>query len=204
MHGYWYAQQHPATLANPQTREVDGKKFLVIEATPQDADPVTLWFATDSGLLVRTTQRNGQDTITTSFDDYRDVHGLRLPFRSSSDTADTAGRIDARQHSEVQLETIALNAALTDADFAMPAMAVTAHIDDAAGVTLIGFQLVNNHIYVDARIDGKPARLMVDTGGANILTPAAARKFGLGSEGKDCRQPAPAREHVDLCDGARP
>jgi hypothetical protein len=51
-------------------------------------------------------------------------------------------------------------------------------------VTTIPFDLVNNHIYVDGRIDGKPARFLVDTGGSNLLTPAAARKFGLTGEGK--------------------
>ena len=76
-----------------------------------------------------------------------------------------------------------LNVAVTDADFAMPEMTATARINDASGITRIPFDLVNNHIYADGTIDGKKARFLVDTGGSNVLTPAAAAKFGIKGEG---------------------
>ena len=42
--------------------------------------------------------------------------------------------------------------------------------------TTVPFELVNNHIYVDVRLNGKgPYRLMCDTGGANIVTPELFR-----------------------------
>ena len=50
--------------------------------------------------------------------------------------------------------------------------------------TRIPFELINNHIYASGSIDGKPARFLVDTGGVNLLTPAAAEKFGIVGEGK--------------------
>ena len=43
---------------------------------------------------------------------------------------------------------------------------------------------MNNHIYVDGTIDGKPAHLLVDTGGLNCLDVAAAPRLGLKGEGK--------------------
>ncbi|MBS0194514.1 MAG: aspartyl protease family protein [Proteobacteria bacterium] len=182
--GYWYPQRGHATYGAVTVLKIDGKRFDVITATPDGGNPVTLWFAADTGLLARSVQKMGGDTVTTSYSDYRDVGGIRVPFHIATDQTDAAGRTDPRNHHQVQFERIAANVAIADADFAAPAMAPTAHIDNAAGVTTIPFDLVNNHIYVDGAIDGKPARFLVDTGGMNLLTPAAAKKFGLASVGK--------------------
>jgi hypothetical protein len=181
---YWFPQRGAATYAPVAARELDGKRYDVVEARPQDAEPVVLWFAADSGLLARVVQREGQDTAATAFDDYREVSGLRLPFHVVTDKTDAAGRTDPRRRSEVRFERIALDVAIADADFAMPQMAATAHIDSADGSARIPFELINNHIFVDATINGRPARLIVDTAGANILTPAAAAKFGVNGAGK--------------------
>lgn len=66
-----------------------------------------------------------------------------------------------------------------------PALApvVQARIEDAGGVTRIPFDLVNNHIHIDGRINDVPVRFLVDTGGVNLLTPAAAKRLGLATEG---------------------
>ncbi|MFL6194275.1 MAG: aspartyl protease family protein, partial [Thermoanaerobaculia bacterium] len=47
----------------------------------------------------------------------------------------------------------------------------------------IPFRLLNNHIYIQVRIGGKPFQFLFDTGGVNILTPEAAQRLGLKSEG---------------------
>jgi len=181
---YWFPQRIGATWGKSEARELEGRHFVIVEATPQDGEPLTLWFDADSGLLERVVQREGQDTTTTVLADYRDVHGLRLPFHVVTDKTDAAGRTDPRRRSEIRFERIALDVALADADFAMPEMAATARIEAADGRARIPFELINNHIFVDATINGKPARLIVDTAGANLLTPAAAAKFGVAGAGK--------------------
>lgn len=183
-HGYWYPERHAARWDRVEAREADGHRYEVVTATPDGGDPVGLWFDPATHLLARVVQRQGQDTATTVFDDWRAVDGRRLPFRSVTDLADAGGRVEPRQRTEVRIERVAWNVPIKDADFAVPAMAPTARIDHASGVTRIPFQLVNNHIYVDGELDGKKARFLVDTGGANLLTPAAAQKFGLKGEGK--------------------
>ena len=183
-HAYWYPQRISSTLGKVETKEIDGKRYTVLVTTPQDGDSVALWFASDSGELARTALRQGQDTATTLLDDYRDVNGIRQPFHVVTDLTDAAGRTDPRQRIEVRLERAALNVAIADADFAMPKMTTTAKIDGPSGVTSSPFDLVNNHFYVDGRLDGIPARFLVDTGGVNLLTPAAAKKFGIAGEGK--------------------
>jgi hypothetical protein len=173
-----------ASYSAVASRDADGKRYATIEATPSGGDPLTLWFDAKSGLLARTVQREGQDTTTTVYDDYRDVAGVKLPFHVTSDRTDAAGRTDPRNRTEFTARTIAANVALADADFAVPKMAPTARIVDAGGITHVHFDLVNNHIYADGEIDGKKARFLVDTGGVNLLTPASAKKFGIATEGK--------------------
>src|SRR5579859_1484371 len=72
-HGYWFPQRAAATFDKPAQRDADGKRYDVLRATPAGGDPVTLWFAADSGLLERVIQQQGPDTNTTVFSDYRDV-----------------------------------------------------------------------------------------------------------------------------------
>jgi hypothetical protein len=182
--GYWYPQRIAASYGKVESRDEGGHRYDVLVATPEGGDPVTLWFDAQTHLLARAVQKQGSDTATTTFDDWRDVDGVKLPFHSISDLTDTAGRTDARNRSETHAQRIAANVAIADTDFAMPKMAPTAHIDAAGGITRIPFELVNNHIYANGTLDGKPARFLVDTGGANLLTPAAAKKFGITGEGK--------------------
>jgi len=45
--------------------------------------------------------------------------------------------------------------------------------------TTVPFELLDHHIYVAAEVDGKPVRMIVDTGGVDMLTPAAAKRLGI-------------------------
>lgn len=183
-HGYWYPARLPAVIGAPARREENGRSFDVVEATPQGGDRVSLWFDAATGLLARVDQKQERDLSVTRYDDYRVVDGLRLAFHSSNDSIDSTGRSEPRAHSEVQIAEASLNAAFADADFARPELRASSRIANDAGVTRIPIELVNNHIYVNGLVDGKPARFIVDTGGVNMLTPAAAKKFGLEGAGK--------------------
>jgi hypothetical protein len=180
---YWYPQRLQATYGAVADKTADGKTFRVVEATPAGGDPVGLWFDPESGLLARVVQHEAQDTATSVYEDYREVGGVRVAYRTVTDRTDAAGRTDPRARVDVRYTEVALNGPIADADFAMPEMAATARIADPSGTTRIAFDLVNNHIYADGTIDGKKARFLVDTGGSNVLTPAAARKFGIKGEG---------------------
>jgi len=182
--GYWYPDRFDTTYSQPVARAEHGKPYVAVVATPRGGDPVTLWFAADSFLLVRTVQRSGADTVTTLFDDYREADGLRLPFRMVADVTDAAGRTDPRRRTETYVERVTTDTRDAEIDFKIPEMTAAAHIEDAGAVTRIPFDLINNHIYVEGRIDGKPVRLLVDTGGVNVLTPAAAQRLGLSAEGQ--------------------
>lgn len=60
------------------------------------------------------------------------------------------------------------------------AAAPPASVSDTSGKTTVPITLQGVHIYLDATINGKPARFVLDSGaGANILTPEAAQRLGL-------------------------
>jgi hypothetical protein len=182
---YWYPERIPAVYRSIDTRALDGLAYEVVQVIPEHGDPIAMWFAADTSLLHRIVRPRGADLLaTTVLGDYRDVEGMQLPFRSVTDRADSTGRIDPRQRVEIVLDRVIPNVAVTASDFSPPAMAPVARIDDASGTTRVPFDLVNNHIYVDGVVDGKPARFMVDTGGVNLLTLAAANRLGLSSEGR--------------------
>lgn len=182
-HGYWYPARLPAHFGAVETREIEGHAYAVVTATPEGGNPVDLWFDTVTHRLARATTRQDQDTATTTFDDWRETDGLAIPFHIVTDLTDAAGRTDPRRRTELRIERVTPNVAVTDAVFAVPTMRATARIDNTTGITRVPFDLVNNHIYVNGTIDGKPARLLVDTGGANLLTPKAAKALGLAPKG---------------------
>jgi len=63
---------------------VNGKDAYVVEATPDDGPAEIMYFDPDTGLLVRLQTEgegpNGKVNIDSTFDDYREVDGVKLPF----------------------------------------------------------------------------------------------------------------------------
>lgn len=177
---FWFPQRGKASYAAPQAREHDGRRFNVVTATPAAGEAVELWFDDASGRLERfVTGLAAQDRTVTVLSDWRAVEGLELPFHQIVDRgADSANRV------EILYDTLTTSKAVADADFAVPVMAGGAHIDDATGVTRIPFRLVRDHIHVQAEVDGQPVQMLVDTGGVNILLPAAIARLKLKTEGQ--------------------
>jgi predicted aspartyl protease len=149
-----------------------------IEATPEGAAPVGLWFD-PTGKLARAVQRRGTATISTELSDYRTVAGVQIPFRIAIVPGDPRNRV------VLVITNAKVVASPEDTAFAAPA-AETDRVSFANGAnhTQVPFELINNHIYVRATVDGHPMRMIVDTGGHNALTPAAARRLGIKSEGE--------------------
>lgn len=177
---FWYPQRGAARYTQAQSREYAGRRYRVVTATPADADAVELWFAQDSGRLERTvTDLAGQDRSVTTLSDWREVDGVLLPFRQVSDSG-----VDGANRVEIHYRRLTTQALAADAEFAVPAMTGGAHIANADGVTRVPFRLVRDHIHVQAEVDGQQLQMLVDTGGVNILLPAAAARLGLKTEGQ--------------------
>jgi hypothetical protein len=180
---YWYPERGKAVFGALRTEQSEGKTLRLFEATPEGGRPITLGFD-EAGLLVRTTEREQADTVITVYGDYREVSGVLLPFSVVTDRTDAVGKPEPRLRQELHLERVTLDVPVADGDFRMPAMAAGARITDPSGSTTIPIELENNHIYADALVDGKKVRVIVDTGGLNLLTPASAKRLGITAEGK--------------------
>lgn len=156
-----------------------GMPCHAIEATPAGGAPIELWFDDATGRLVQTVHKESIETVVTTYDDYRRVGGVDLAFRTVVDQGDPRNRTTAViTHAELRPAAAAAAYARPSGDDGKLRFAAGAH------ETRVPFEPVTNHIFIQGQVDGKPLRLLVDTGGLNVLSSAAAARLGLASEGK--------------------
>lgn len=152
----------------------------ILDITPKGGMLFAAWFDTATHLLERTVQTVGPETVTTTLSDYRPVDGVVVPFKQVVDSG----------HGKQYLQTMT-----TTAVTFLPAQALAVYAppkSDMQGVSIAGgatsttfpFQLINNHIYANAWINGHgPLTFIFDTGGQNILVPSTAKALGVKVEG---------------------
>ena len=176
--GWWFPARHPASFDCLGRREVDGVAFDVLRCVPAGGQWVELWFDARSHRLARLVQEVLGKPSLRRFDDEREVQGLRLPFRV------TSGNGDPRFDRELAIEAVTVDAEPPADAFEAPQQAFS-DVSFAGGATQVRlpFVLLNNHVFVAAQIDGHPLRLLLDTGGVNLLSMAAAHRIGLESLG---------------------
>ncbi len=177
---WWQPNFGGALVVNGGVKTDHGETADALTITPNGGEPFDAWFDTKSHLLVRTVEKQGPQTVITSYSDYKPIDGSQVPGASTVDSGAGAK----------YLQTLIL----TSAQFLPPQPASTYAMPDvtANDFTILGdakrteipFRLLNNHIYADAQIDGKGTfQFIFDTGGQNILTPATAQKLGMKVEG---------------------
>lgn len=147
-----------------------------LRVTPKGGKPFEALFDTGTGLLteVREKQSYGVNS-TTRYADYQRRAGMIVATRIEMLTNDDPGSTET-----LRLTGLTPGSARAWARYAMPASNPRDALLPASGRATLPFRLVNNHIVVDVRIDGKgPFPFLVDTGGHDILTPATLRTLGL-------------------------
>ena len=175
---YWYPERHQAEISDAGDRAEGDRAFHVLRIVPEGGRPFEMWIDARTWLIDRTVEKTTHDTRTILLSDYREVNGLRFPFASRSTNGET------RYDTTTEVRSLEVNPAVDEARFRRPE-GKTHDFAIAGGKTseTIPFRLLNNHIYVQARMNGKPLQVLFDTGGANVLTPGAAERLGLKSEG---------------------
>lgn len=176
---YWYPERMPAELRQGRTVAEGERRFEVVHVSPKGGRPYEMWIDAATHLLDRVVEVGDNETTTTFFGDYRRAGELLLPHAVRVSTGDPA------YDNRVTVAEVRVLPAEPAQRYAVPASAI-ADVDIAGGrdAVELPFELVNHHIYVQARIDGKePVRMLVDTGGVNLLTPAAATALGIPFEG---------------------
>lgn len=176
---YWFPQRWPAEINYSGEQEEQGKRFHVLRITPKSGRPFDLWIDATTYLFDRTVEKADIETRTVYFSDYRDTGGVKLPFAERTTNGET------KYDTFVSIEKVEFNPPIEDAQFRMPQPPPPDFaIAGGKTSTSLPFELLNNHIYVQVKLNGKgPFLLLCDTGGANIVTPTLARELGLKSEG---------------------
>jgi hypothetical protein len=177
--GYWFPDRLGARWGVPRRVEREGRALLEVAVQPEGGLPVQLAYDAVTGLPARAQLGSGQGRLGLAWSDWREVEGLRQPFHVVSERG-----AEVAERTVVVLERVTTVGAAEDAAFAPPAMAARASLAGPEGTGRIRVRVVNNHLLARADIDGHAATVIVDTGGANVLTPEAARRFGLAAAGK--------------------
>lgn len=175
----WSPNRGGATVAWGGEKTMGGRTYdtLVVTA-PGAALPFQMWFDRTTHLPARVTQAIGPDSSTTTYADYSPVNGLLV------------ARTIHNESSEGNKIVASVTRAVVDPSDGTSQLAKppsTVHdfsMLNGATQTSIPFDLVENHVYLDLKLNGKgPFRFIYDTGGSNIVDPGVAQAIGATGHG---------------------
>ncbi len=177
---WWNPDRGGARIAGDGVKSDGEGRFDVLTVTPKGGAAMEAWFDAKTHLLSRMIQAQGTLTITTFYSDYRPVEGVQIAGKQVVDDGSGAAHLQTST-----LTRATFRAALPAAAYARPPERLSDYsIAGGAASTTVPFQLVNNHIYAEASVNGaKPALFIFDTGGHDILTPQTAKAIGVKSQG---------------------
>lgn len=175
---FWFPSRYPARITFKAREHRDDADFDVISVVPEGGREFDLWVNADTHLIERLTEREASETRTEYYMDFREVGGVRIPFRVR------ATRGDPRFDEIVTVDEIDFDAPQTPVSFARPAPPAADYAFPAGKSEVeVPFTLANGHIYVDVRMNGKgPLQMLLVAGGANVMLPQTAQALGLKAD----------------------
>lgn len=175
---WWRPGFGGAAVVSDGEKTDGGGTYDVLTVTPKDGKNFDAWFDAKSHLLSRVVEQQGPQTSTTTLSDYRAMDGVQLPYKALTSMG------VAKYDQTVTISSAAFTSMPSDATFAMPENKVADFsIARGAPETTVAFELLNNHIYGPASVNGKRFTFIFDTGGVNLVTPPTAQALGLKSQG---------------------
>jgi hypothetical protein len=153
-----------------------------IRVAPAAGEPFDAWFDPTTHLLIRVREMHSFGTVVeTMFADYQRRAGRLLPMRIERTYGD-----DPHSTEALLLTHVSIAPARRAAAYTMPRANPHDWRLPPGGQVRMAFQLLNNHIIVEGKIDGHgPFPLLVDSGGHDILTPSALAALALKSQGSE-------------------
>jgi len=177
----WWRPGHAGANITYAGREsVAGAALDHLVVAPAGGKPFDAWFDADTHLLTRIAEDQQFFHTRTAYGDYRREGGLMLAHAVSFDVG-----VGEAGKETLKLTRVAITAPRPLADYARPtAPPVGASIEGGAASVTLPFRLLNNHIYVQARVNGKgPYTFIVDTGGHTLVSPHLVSEVGLTAVG---------------------
>jgi hypothetical protein len=180
MNLWWRPGRGGAEITQLPAQTDAGAAFDVLHVVPVGGKPFDAWFDAKTHLLARTVEAQGPVTVTTWISDYHPVDGVMIAAKQVIDT----GVGEQYRQTETLRSAVFMPAKPASAFAAPPWKPTDSRIDNAAGRTTAPFKLLNNHIYVDVKVNGKgPFLFIFDTGGDDLLTPDTAKALAVASQG---------------------
>ena len=179
-YGFFFPERFPSQREYVGKRQDGGATFEAVKITPQGAEPFEVWFDPATHLINREVQLTGSQTHTYILTDFARFDGILAPRK----IIDRVGG-DPKYDTVLAVTTISVEGPQATSRYAPPAPPPnTAQWPAGQDAVRVPFRLLNNHIYVDASIDGSaPLPFVFDTGATDILEAAAARQLGIAIEG---------------------
>jgi hypothetical protein len=159
-------------------RTTGARQYATLIVTPRHSlVPMQVWIDAANHLPARYVIPIGPVTYETDVSDYRPVDGLLVPYRVVSKSSDGNA-------SDVTV-TSARIVANDEAPFVKPKSRVDDFsISGASSSTSVPIELIGNHVYLYAMLDGRgPYRFVFDTGGSNTIDPAVANDIKTAGVG---------------------
>jgi hypothetical protein len=167
-----------ATVAWGGVRASGGRQYATLIVTPRHSlVPMQVWIDAASHLPARYLIPIGPVTYETDVSEYRSVDGLLVPHRIVSKSSDG-------NSSDVTVSSARV-VANDEAAFVKPKSQVDDFsINGNSTSTSVPVELIDNHVYLDATLNGKgPYRFVFDTGGSNTIDPAVAKEIKAAGSG---------------------
>jgi hypothetical protein len=173
---WWRADRGGAAIAYIGRESDAGRSLTHLSVKPKGGKGFDAWFDSDTHVLTRVTYEEEFLHVTERYSDYRREGPQVLPHSIESDPGLGRGGIThlTLLHCDY-IPAVALSA------YSQPRTPITgAIIADGASSATVPFRLLNNHVYVEASVDGKgPYTFIVDTGGHTLLSPHLIKQVGL-------------------------
>jgi hypothetical protein len=182
---WWRPDYGGATVVYAGRASVDGQTLDQLTITPRQGKPFGAWFDSSTHQLARITEDQQFFHKRFLFADYRRKNGLMVPHEITIDNG--TGK---ESYESLRLTRFSLGAARPLSAYSRPLLPPTgATIDGGVASATVPFRLLNNHIYVQAKVNGKgPYTFIVDTGGHALIAPELVAELGLRSSApRQCR-----------------
>ena len=176
---WWRADFGGAQVSEGPQKTDGGKTYDVVTFVPKDGGTFDAWFDAKTHLLYRIDEKTGSLTNISTYTDYKSYGGAMLATKLHQVAS------DGKNAQDMTLTAASFMAEQPASAYAMPKVTLADFsIAGGAKETTFPFQLINNHIYADVKINGQgPYTFIFDTGGLNLVTPPLAKTLGLKVEG---------------------
>ncbi|HEY7642277.1 MAG TPA: aspartyl protease family protein, partial [Steroidobacteraceae bacterium] len=178
---WWRADRGGAQVSYVGREQADTGQLDHLAVTPRGGARFDAWFDADSHRLLRTAEPQMFFKTQETYGDYRRFGKVLLAGTRTVDFGTGPSNIQKMKVTRVEQAP-----ARAPSAYARPtAPARGGALVGGAVTDTVPFRLLNNHVYIEARVNGKgPYTFIVDTGGHTLLSPRLVKEVGLHSVGE--------------------